>query len=136
MITDTIYTVGEATTRNVYAAVQTGDLLGLPVYKDEYSHDHLLSGRYIYQYGGWEYVGRPPKRPRPTHPDNTDIPPVCSPDCRWRRTYRDYDRQRNALRMETAHMVQAARCGWNIKPGHLGGRDLDYEPCICSEVEA
>ena len=27
-------------------------------------------------------------------------------------------------------MIEPIRCGWNIKPGAIGGRPLDYEPCI------
>ncbi|WWT36912.1 hypothetical protein [Escherichia phage UPWr_E1] len=41
--------------------------------------------------------------------------------------------QRNALRTETVSMVSKYRCGWNIKPGRIGGHPLDYEACIYSK---
>lgn len=69
-------------------------------------------------------------RPKPVDPTNTDIPPTCEQDCPYRQKFEGYDRQRNALRMETASLVQPERCGWNIKPGKIGGNPLDYEACI------
>lgn len=68
-------------------------------------------------------------RPVPSDPTNTD-PPECAKDCPWRHRFSGFDLQRNALRMETASMIHEDRCGWNIKPGHIGGHPLDYEPCI------
>lgn len=68
-------------------------------------------------------------RPSPADPTNMDIPPTCKPDCPYRQKFNGYDLQRNALRMETASLVQAERCGWNIKPGKIGGHPLDYEAC-------
>lgn len=69
-------------------------------------------------------------QPKPVDPANTDNPPSCKADCPYRQTFKGYDLQKNALRTETASLVQAERCGWNIKPGKLGGRPLDYEACI------
>lgn len=78
------------------------------------------------------------KRPRATDPENTESAPECSVDCRYRQKYTGFALQRNALRCELASMVEPFRCGWNIKPGALGGRPLDYEPCIFlpAELEA
>lgn len=59
---------------------------------------------------------------------NTD-PPTCVADCKWRQRFDDYALQKNALRIETASLVQPERCGWNIKPGCIGGHPLDYAPC-------
>ncbi len=67
-------------------------------------------------------------QPAPADPANTD-PPTCSKECGYRLRFVGYDLQRNALRMETASMVQAERCGWNLKPGRIGGHPLDYAPC-------
>lgn len=67
-------------------------------------------------------------QPTPLDPTNTN-PPTCSTDCKWRQRFTGYDLQRNALRMETASMVQPERCGWNLKPGRIGGHPLDYAPC-------
>lgn len=69
-------------------------------------------------------------QPRPVDPINTDTPPVCASECPYRQKFTGYDLQRNALRIETASMVQVDRCGWNIKQGRIGGHPLDYEPCI------
>jgi len=69
-------------------------------------------------------------KPVPAHPDNTETPPECSADCRYRQKFTGFDLQRNALRTETAHMVEPYRCGWNLKDGAIGGRPLDYAPCI------
>ena len=69
-------------------------------------------------------------QPNPSDPTNTDIPPTCKPDCPYRQKFGGYDLQRNALRMETVSLVQSERCGWNIKPGKIGGHPLDYEACI------
>lgn len=67
--------------------------------------------------------------PRPVDPDNTDPPPACASQCRYRQRFTGYARQRNALRSELAHMVSEWRCGWNLMPGRLGGQPLDYAPC-------
>lgn len=64
----------------------------------------------------------------PADPSDHD-PPTCSADCKWRQRFSGYDLQRNALRVETASMVQPERCGWNLKPGRIGGHPLDYAPC-------
>lgn len=69
-------------------------------------------------------------RPRPADPANTDTPPECGVGCRYRQKFDGFDLQRNALRTETAHMVEPYRCGWNLKEGAFGGRPLDYAPCI------
>lgn len=69
-------------------------------------------------------------RPIAVDPTNTDTPPVCSVGCPYRQKFNDFDLQRNALRIETAHMIDQYRCCWNIKEGAIGGRPLDYAPCI------
>ena len=69
-------------------------------------------------------------RPVPTDPANTDTPPKCVDECRWRQKYEGFDLQRNALRTETAHMIDPYRCGWNLKPRRIGGKPLDYSACI------
>lgn len=67
--------------------------------------------------------------PTPADPLNTAPPPTCAPGCKWMQRF-GFDLQLNALRMETIHMVQGERCGWNLLPGRLGGHPLDYAPCI------
>lgn len=69
-------------------------------------------------------------RPNPVDPTNVDEPPICREDCHYRQKFNGYELQQNALRTETASMVQSERCGWNIKPGRIGGHPLDYEACI------
>ena len=69
-------------------------------------------------------------RPEPADTTNTDAPPECKVNCKYRQRFTGYDLQRNALRTETASMVCEWRCGWNIKPGRIGGHPLDYEACI------
>lgn len=69
-----------------------------------------------------------PLRPVPADPENTN-PPVCKRGCKWLQVFSGYDRQRNALRIETASLVQEDRCGWNLLPGRIGGHPLDYAPC-------
>lgn len=96
--------------------------------------DPVLGGRYSYDAdtGGWEYAGpceTVSKRPTPVDPSNTDEPPICVKDCRFRQKFTGFTLQRNALRSELASMVAADRCGWNLKPGHIGGHPLDYAPC-------
>lgn len=66
-------------------------------------------------------------RPTPVDPGNTRARPVCSRDCKWR-INACMNKQQNALRVET--MVERHRCGWNIKPGVIGGNSLDYAPCL------
>lgn len=73
------------------------------------------------------------KRPTPIHPENKEEPPFCSADCTYRQKFTGFDLQRNALRSELATMVDPWRCGWNLKPGCIGGRPLDYAPCTCKE---
>jgi len=68
-------------------------------------------------------------RPTPADPTNPGTPPECAADCQWRQKFEGFDLQRNALRTETAHLVEPYRCGWNIKPDSMGGHPLDYEPC-------
>ena len=72
-------------------------------------------------------------RPRPVDPTNTEEPPVCSRECKYRQQFKGYDLQRNALRTETVSMVHPWRCGWNLRPGHIGGHPLDYAECIFKE---
>ena len=67
--------------------------------------------------------------PKASDPTNTD-PPLCAVDCTWRQKYTGFALQRNALRSELASMIEPFRCGWNLKPGRIGGDPLDYEPCI------
>lgn len=69
-------------------------------------------------------------RPVAADPTNPGLPPACSNDCRWRQVFNDYDLQRNSYRMEMASMVEEYRCGWNLKPGKIGGHPLDYATCI------
>lgn len=115
------------------AACQYGELMGSEVTKEVRRSDPVFSGVYRYVDGGWDYHGPLPGR-RPVAEDSECRvqPPVCSLDCRYRQQFSGFDLQRNALRSELASMVDSARCGWNLKPGHLGGRPLDYAPCILS----
>lgn len=62
--------------------------------------------------------------------EGEDHRPTCCPECVWRQRYTGFARQRNALRIELASMVEPWRCGWDIKPGCIGGHPLDYEPCV------
>jgi hypothetical protein len=128
MIYATYYICQEIRTLNVYEAVQAGELREAPVFMDVYSDNPVLQGRHVYEDGGWTYVGPPPKRPTPVDPTSGSVPPECAKDCKWRQTF-SFDRQRNALRCEAANMVEAYRCGWNLKPGVLGGHALDYAAC-------
>lgn len=73
-----------------------------------------------------------PQFPYPVDPDRTAIPPECTKNCQWRQAFH-WDLQRNALRLEAPNMVEKYRCGWNLKPGHIGGDPLDYAPCIYSQ---
>lgn len=70
-------------------------------------------------------------RPVPVAANNTATPPICEEDCAYRLRYDDLSLQTNALRTEVHHMVEEWRCGWNLKEGVVGGRPLDYAPCIC-----
>ena len=124
----TLYICQEIRTLNVYEALQAGELREAPVFMDVYSNDPVLRGRHVYEDGGWTYVGPPPKRPKPVDPSRRAVPPECAKDCKWRQTF-SFDRQRNALRCEAANMVEVYRCGWNLKPGVLGGHHLDYAAC-------
>ena len=69
-------------------------------------------------------------QPKPADPLNNGTPPTCGDNCKYAQTFDGYDLQRNALRIESASMVCRVRCGWNIKPDRIGGRPLDYEPCV------
>lgn len=126
------YFVGTTEAPHVYAACQHGELMGLPVYM-EVPGDPVLGGRYRYEDGGWTHIGPCPIRPRPADPENVDDAPECKRECAYRQTFRGFDLQRNALRMETAYMISPVRCGWNLLPGRIGGRPLDYSPCTFSE---
>lgn len=129
MIYATYYICQEIRTINAYEAIQAGELRETPVYMDVYSNDPVFSGRYVYVDGGWTYVGRPPKRPTPADPERIgSVPPECTKDCKWRQTF-SFDRQRNALRCESANLINTYRCGWNLKPGYVGGHLLDYDAC-------
>lgn len=68
------------------------------------------------------------RRPKAEDPTNSD-PPLCVDDCIWRQKYTGFALQRNALRSELASMIEHFRCGWNLKPGLIGGQPLDYAPC-------
>lgn len=125
---NTRYFVGDRECAHVYEAVQRGELLSLQVFK-EVSGDPVLGGRFLYKDGGWVHIGRCPVRPRPVDPMNVESTPECNRGCTYRQTFRDFALQRNALRMETAHMVNPNRCGWNLIPGRSGGYPLDYAPC-------
>lgn len=57
-------------------------------------------------------------------------PPKCSAGCKYRMKYASDQRQVNALRVETIPFQD--RCGWDIKPGRIGGRPDDYYPCSCA----
>lgn len=125
-----IYVCEEITTSNVYQAVQAGELRNAPVFMDVYcGEDPVLSGRHLYEDGGWTYVGTSPKRPRPEDPEREAVPPACEPGCRWQMII-STERQQNALRMELVSLVEECRCGWNLKPGQMGGpHPLDFAPC-------
>ena len=60
---NTRYFVGTMEAPHIYAATQTGELLGLPVYR-EIPGDPVLGGRFLYQDGGWQWIGPCPARPR------------------------------------------------------------------------
>jgi hypothetical protein len=117
----------------VYEAVQRGELLRVSVFK-EVPGDPVLGGRFRYEDGGWVHVDPCPSRPRPADPTNVEDVPGCKQGCTYLQYFTDYSLQRNALRMETAHMINPRRCGWNLLPGRIGGRPLDYSPCTFSEV--
>lgn len=130
----TRYFAGDRECRHVYEAVQRGELLGVPVFK-EVPGDPVLGGRFHYEDGGWVHVGPCPTRPRPADPMNVDDVPECSIVCRYLQFFSDFALQRNALRMETEHMVNPRRCGWNLLPGRIGGRPLDYSGCTFREAQ-
>ena len=65
-------------------------------------------------------------RPVRIDPENKKPRPICSKNCKWK-INASMKKQQNALRVET--MVDPSRCGWNIKPGMIGGHPLDYAPC-------
>jgi ribosomal protein S14 len=129
----TRYFAGDRECRHVYEAVQRGELLCVAVFK-EVPGDPVLGGRFRYEDGGWVHVGPCPSRPRPADPTNVEGTPECRRGCTYHQTFRDFALQRNALRMEIAHMVNPHRCGWNLLPGRLGGHPLDYSACTFREV--
>jgi len=55
--------------------------------------------------------------------------PTCKTVCKYRMPYETPGLQRNALRIEIFSPTD--RCGWNIKPGRIGGNPDDYYPCTC-----
>lgn len=126
------YLVGDTLAGNEFAAVSTGELLSLPVFM-EISGDTVLGGRHQYKDGGWKWIGPCPRRPVPADPKNLDAP-ECSAACRWVVTFKGFDLQRNAIRTETASLVQPERCGWNLLTGRIGGHPLDYAPCSSSAL--
>jgi len=67
-------------------------------------------------------------RPIPADPTNPDRP-YCSKECTWRQAYNGSSLQKNALRLESGWNIEKQRCGWNLKPGFVGGHPLDYAPC-------
>lgn len=73
------------------------------------------------------------RRPKAEDPTNSD-PPLCADDCTWRQKYTGFALQRNALRSELASMIEPFRCGWNLKPGLIGGQPLDYAPCTHHKI--
>lgn len=116
-----------------FAAIQHGELLEHPVYMEVRTGDPVRDGVFQYLDGGWEEIGLlPGPRPVPEDYTNPDVP-VCVTNCEYRITFDGYDLQRNALRTETAHMVQRERCGWNLKQGTIGGHPLDYAPCTFNQ---
>jgi hypothetical protein len=127
-----IYAVGEMSTLNAFAAHQFSDLTGLPLFKDVYHDDLVSAGRWQYIDKMWEYLGKPSKRPTKIDINMPGIPPVCSEECKYMQSYSAFSLQRNALRMETPSLIAKYRCGWNLKPGHIGGDPLDYAPCSFS----
>ena len=129
------YFAGNRECRHVYEAVQRGELLRVSVFM-EVPGDPVLGGRFQYEDGGWVHVGTCPTRPRPADPTNVEETPECKRGCAYLQTFRDFSLQRNALRMETAHMINPDRCGWNLLPGRLGGRPLDYSACTFREVRS
>lgn len=74
-------------------------------------------------------------KPTPADPTNTDTPPECREDCPYQQKFNGFDLQCNALRMETASIINPCRCGWNLKPGLIGGRPLDYAECVLVKAE-
>jgi hypothetical protein len=123
-----IYTCQTIRTLSVYEAVQAGELCGEPVFKDVYSSDPVFNFRYVYEDGGWSSVGTPPDRPTPIDPARDSVPPECAMDCKWWKTF-NFDIQQNALRLDAASIIEIYRCGWNLKPGVIGGHALDYAAC-------
>jgi len=117
-----------------HEAVQYGDLMGLPITRETRRNDRdplLGHGTHVFRDGGWLWSGHiPGNRPVAADPSNTDQPPVCSTDCPYRHSWDGNKLQRNALRLESGWSIERHRCGWNIKPGRLGGDPLDYAPCI------
>lgn len=53
--------------------------------------------------------------------------PKCSASCKYRMPYEQLKPQKNALRIEMFY--PSDRCGYNLKPGRIGGRPDDYYPC-------
>jgi hypothetical protein len=102
-------------------------------FKEIHTPDPVISGVYRYEDGDWAWE-EPLQGSRPTAMDSSNKakPPVCEEGCRYRQAFSGFDRQQNALRMETTHLIATDRCGWNIKPGRLGGHPLDYAPCTFS----
>lgn len=69
-------------------------------------------------------------RPTAVDPENKDAPPTCKAGCAYKQKFSSFSLQRNAIRTETTHMIAVNRCGWNLKPGVIGGSPLDYAPCV------
>lgn len=69
------------------------------------------------------------KRPCVAGVQNKGPRPICSADCRYRQSFKEFGLQKNALRAEMASLINSERCGWNILPGMVGGHPLDYAPC-------
>jgi len=120
-------------------AIQYSVLMGSPLTM-EFRHpdsDPILGHgvhEYDHEIGAWRHVGPiPGKRPVAVDRLNTEEPPVCAKNCQWRKLWEGDRLQHNGLRIESGWLVEKARCAWNLKPGHLGGRALDYAPCIMEE---
>ena len=92
--------------------------------------DKILCGYYTYnqEFKEWQHGFNVAKRPTPVDKDS-GIPPVCEKNCKWLKRFNNFNRQSNSLRLESSHMVAETRCGWNLKPGKIGGHPLDYAPC-------
>jgi hypothetical protein len=65
-----------------------------------------------------------------SHREDGLFPPKCKENCNYRQKYCSASLQVNALRVEI--FSPSDRCGWNLKPGRVGGRPDDYFPCTFS----